>query len=391
MADSDDVLVERLLQQSREAAAAWARRVRPEADPRIVNQAIGAFHRQVLEFKTAASVYDQLCVDVISEQQIAELPPQEWLIDGWIPRGSLAQIWGKHASLKSFLALSMHMALTRDLSWFDKTVNPASCLYIVGEGVLGYGKRIAAWNRAYGFPPRVKSSLFVKRPVNLRHDEDADALRRYIVEQGFQVLIIDTLARNTPGMDENGPEMGAFVARLDRIRADLDLTIIVIHHANAAQEKSRGHTSLPGALDVDILVRRTKGGCSVSLEKQKDGADGIRLHLLMDVIDVREDELEEPSSSVVLRLSPDEAIDSIVQDQPSRNENRDKAWIAISQRFNIDSSWAAKGELLAIIREACGVGEKQAERYIEDFKDSDRLYQERQRGPYRPSVHRGTN
>ncbi len=95
------------------------------------------------------------------------------------------------------------------------------------------------------------------------------------------LTILDTLARHLPGGDENvSPVMSAMVETLDEIKRMTGGHAHVVHHPGKAEDAgSRGHSSLPGALDTQFGVVGVRNpdkskNLVVTAEKQKNHEDG---------------------------------------------------------------------------------------------------------------------
>lgn len=79
-------------------------------------------------------------------QEVTELPQPTYLLDGWIPRGSMTFLTGHGNSGKSLLAISWAQAIARGYQWAGHdTLTPGKVLYLTQEGVGGIPHRIKAW------------------------------------------------------------------------------------------------------------------------------------------------------------------------------------------------------------------------------------------------------
>jgi len=82
------------------------------------------------------------------------------------------------------------------------------------------------------------------------------------------------------GGNENGPEdMGKLIDVCEWIAHELDCFVLLVHHSGKDEAKgSRGHTSLLGAINSEIEIKRQRGQAGVIiLSKQRDGPDGDEL------------------------------------------------------------------------------------------------------------------
>jgi hypothetical protein len=83
--------------------------------------------------------------------------------------------------------------------------------------------------------------------------------------------------------------------------------VIIVHHCGVDGTRPRGHTSLTGALDVQLKVSRDGDSrVKVEVELSKDGPQGDELLSELEVVEVGKDEDGEPiTSCLVLAASGD--------------------------------------------------------------------------------------
>jgi hypothetical protein len=224
---------------------------------------------------------------ILSLGQLASLPPPSPLVDGLIFRNTLVNVFGPPASFKSFLALDIGLSVAHGGSWHGREVHSGPVLYIAGEGAAGIRKRASAWMMNQGVSDNGEPFFVLPQAVNIRDQAEVDAL---IAEAGETMpqqpalVIIDTLARSFGGGDENSNvDMGEFIMQCDRIKAAFDgATVMIVHHSGKDTTRgARGHSSLYGAVDTELELKRSQGSDSVTIRnsKQKDAeeTDGIRM------------------------------------------------------------------------------------------------------------------
>ena len=213
---------------------------------------------------------------LLSINDLAVLPPTQYLVKGILPSSGLAAIYGPSCSGKTFLALDLIMAIACKSDWFGHQVKNAPVIYIGLEGKGGIDNRIRAWRikNPTLTPSNFKIILdnfdLIKAPNVL---ELAQAIIAAQMNQG--VIVIDTLNQASPAADENSShDMGVIIKHLKLLQEITGGLVLIIHHTgkNTAQGL-RGHSSLKAALDANIEVT---GGDKRSwlLEKSKDGEDG---------------------------------------------------------------------------------------------------------------------
>lgn len=233
--------------------------------------------------------------------EVLNLPQPEWLIKNLVPKGGVCSIYGPSGSGKSFLVLEMAGALCRGVPFFNRPACRCPVTYVVLEGENGFRNRLQAYESHYDI--KLPSLLrIVLQPMNLSDSVAAKFSRQLVAENmGGGVVIIDTLSRATPGMDENSSvDMSKLLSAVDIIQRQSGATVILIHHTGKdATRGARGHSSLFAALDLAIEVRQPKTGREWRIAKSKDGEDGRTYPFDLGVVSIGIDEDGVPITSCV--------------------------------------------------------------------------------------------
>jgi AAA domain len=237
-------------------------------------------------------------------------PSKEWLVKRRIPRQGVAALYGAPESFKSFIAFDGAMHISLGWEWTGRKTSQAPAVYIAAEGAAGIRKRKIGFEKAYAgrIPADVPFFLVAAAPNLGTEKGDLEALIAAVVaaEVDPGIVVIDTLAQSLGGGDENGAGMMTFVSNATELANRLKCCVLVVHHAPLADERRmRGHTSLHGAVDVQILTERHRGAPSTTLtiEKMKDEESHVSLtaHLSRVVIGTDEDG-DEVSTLIVERI-----------------------------------------------------------------------------------------
>ena len=216
------------------------------------------------------------------------MPDIEWLVDDVLPEQGVAVMYGAPGCGKSFLAFDMACAIAEGLDWFGHHVHkPAPVVYVALEGEAGYKLRKKAWEARHGRPLPANMRI-VLQPFALTSAKDvydlAAAIKEALPEGG--AVMIDTLNRASPGMDENTSEgMGLVIDACKILHRLINGMVMLVAHSGKDESKGvRGHSSLPGAVDASILVSRDGNARSWTLKKAKDGEDGLTKAFALDVV-----------------------------------------------------------------------------------------------------------
>jgi RecA-family ATPase len=182
-----------------------------------------------------------------------------------IPRVGLIIFWGPPKCGKSFLVFDMAMHVAMGREYRGRRVHQGPVVYCAFEGQTGIEARVEAFRQKFmaedgDAPP------FYLEPVTLNlvgeHQALIDVIRRQLPEGRPVAVVLDTLNRSMQGSESNDEDMSNYVKAADAIREAFGCAVIVVHHCGIEGTRPRGHTSLTGAADAQLAVRR-------------DGADNI--------------------------------------------------------------------------------------------------------------------
>jgi hypothetical protein len=245
---------------------------------------------------------------------------EEWLIKRILPRRGLAAIYGKPGAFKSFVAQHIGLCVASEREWAGRRVSNAPVVYVAGEGAAGVRKRREGYVKAWpSLPPDVDFALIPAAP-NLGADPGdlpqlVEAIERARMRPGL--IVIDTAAQSLGQADENGAGMTALIVNAEELAQHFDCLVLFVHHVGLADDKRlRGHTSLGGALDAQILCERREGeNCAVlTLQKLKDDVCDVHLRARLERVVVgRDEDGEEISTLIVVAVEDAQAPASAKQ------------------------------------------------------------------------------
>lgn len=213
---------------------------------------------------------------LLSDVDVAHLPPLEFLVDGLLPAGGLLAIYGPPGCGKSFLALDLTCSVGTGRAWLGHAVNrEGAAIYVAAEGSAGLAPRLDAWRTSRGLAAAAPLNVqFCLQPTNLLEQADPSALLVEIRRSGVSpaLIVFDTLHRSMAGGDENSAkDVGRVIENADRIRRETGAAVLMVHHSRKDSEVERGSTSLRGAVDTLLQVKVEDDLRTLLCEKQKDG------------------------------------------------------------------------------------------------------------------------
>lgn len=243
---------------------------------------------------------------------LTQRPPMSWLIKGVLPKARLGVLFGASGSGKTFVGLDIAFSIARGVAWRDRRTVKGNVVIIAAEGGSGIGKRAEAYAQYHDFDLREVDNLFVITAApNFLDADDISEVLAEIQNLGMDIdlILIDTLAQVTPGANENTSEdMGRALGNINLLHEAMGSMILVVHHAGKDLSKgSRGWSGLKAAADVQKeVLRHESGEREIVIEKMKDGEDGLRWGLKLEVIDLGIDLDGDPVTSCV--AVPAEAV-----------------------------------------------------------------------------------
>ncbi|WP_049810384.1 AAA family ATPase [Bradyrhizobium japonicum] len=227
-----------------------------------------------------------------------------YLVKGIIPSVGLVVVWGPPKCGKSFFVFDLVAHIAANWEYRGRRVKQCPVVYFALEGQEGFVARVEAFRQTHGSAdiPFYLSADRVILP------QDGPAVVRSIQEQFPDVhpgvVVLDTLNRSISGSENDPSDMGQYVRAADLIRAALGCVVIVIHHCGIEGSRPRGHTSLTGAADAQLAVKRDAAGNVVAtVEFMKDGPQGDEIVSLLEQVTVGTDDEGDPISSCVIRPS----------------------------------------------------------------------------------------
>jgi hypothetical protein len=215
------------------------------------------------------------------------------LVKGLIPRTGLVVIWGAPKCGKSFWVFDLLMHVALGWEYRSLRVKAGPIVYCALEGAEGYKRRAEAFRRKH---PESKGAPFhfTFTPLDLIRDHKAliEAIRAQLLTGVTPAAVtIDTLNRSLVGSENKPEDMAAYVQAADAIRNAFDCVVPIIHHCGHEADRPRGHSSLLGAADVQIAVKRDEADNIVAtVEFAKDGPSGLEIVSRLVPADIGQDE-----------------------------------------------------------------------------------------------------
>jgi hypothetical protein len=225
-----------------------------------------------------------------------------YVIKGLIPREGLVVIWGPPKCGKSFITFDLFLHIALGWEYRSHRVTQGVVVYCALEGQGGFAARKEAFCLRHEIADAPLYLMFtpldlVKAYTLLIRDIEAQ-----LPPSTMPIaVVIDTLNRSLSGSENKDEDMSAYIQAADTIRAKFKCVVVIVHHCGIDGTRPRGHTSLIGADDVQIAVKRDEDKTIIfTVEHMKDGQEGETIASKLEVVEVGHDKDGDPITSCVV-------------------------------------------------------------------------------------------
>ena len=223
----------------------------------------------------------------------------ECLVQDLLCPEQISVMFGPPNTGKTFIALELARCLSAGQSFLGLETKKVDVFFVELEGLHGMAKRAKAIQTYFPINHSDNQVLIGFDTFNLQMESLDRQFQHWFEKSGFQpkLLIIDTLSMAMNGADENSSAMTSAVMTLKSIAKACGTHVMVIHHSGKDPSKgARGHSSLKGAVDTEILIHDNK----LSVTKQRDLPKISPIPFRLEVVDLDVPEGFQPMSSCVV-------------------------------------------------------------------------------------------
>jgi hypothetical protein len=226
---------------------------------------------------------------LLTRSALKTLPTPEPLIDNVLDQGTVALLYGRWGTGKSFIALDWAASVATGRAWQGRTAEKRRVLYVAAEGAFGLKMRVDAWEQGWHTLIGDGDLEILPRPENLTNAADIREMAALVEWNGYGMVVFDTLARCMVGADENSAkDCGQVVDTLHRLREATPNgrgVINPVHHTGKDGKTFRGSSVFEAGADTVYSVTGDNGIITLDREKRKDGPQADRHELRLDLID----------------------------------------------------------------------------------------------------------
>lgn len=180
----------------------------------------------------------------------------EWVLEDYLPQGGLVLIAGKPKEGKTTLIYELAVKVAKGLPFLNRVTHPAGVL-ILGLEEHPRDMRL----RLRSLAADDNTNLFVSSG-NLSPTSDTfEQIKRYILEKGIALVVVDTLGVFWSVRDENdAAEVQRAIKPFLALARESGACVLLIHHARKSEgqhgDEIRGSGALLAAVDVALILKR---------------------------------------------------------------------------------------------------------------------------------------
>jgi len=219
----------------------------------------------------------------------AEYKPTEWLVDGLLPRPGIGLIAGIPGIGKTWLTLSLSLAVATGRSWLNRfqTHQGRVLLILEEEGRSAVVERLDLLYGGLGLPQKAGDNLpidlLIQQGVSLVAQDGGlgSELQRHVREVQPALIVLDPF-RRVHGLDENNSgamsHLFNLLHQLTQLFTEQPCSLLLIHHLRKRSEhledgleRLRGSTDIAASVDSVLEVSGQFGSLVIKHPKSKRG------------------------------------------------------------------------------------------------------------------------
>lgn len=217
---------------------------------------------------------------VLSPGQMCEQAPPRKMLGHWLYFAQLSELIAEPGGGKTFVALGVGLSLAAGKA--RQTIGLAApkrvkVLYVAAEAHESVYLRVAGWCQQHSVSPASLNDWFGVYPgsVQLGDPEHMRQVRKYVNDNGVELVIFDTRHMVTLGLDENSSgDQGVAISALKTMNRDGAATLVVHHTGKdgSVGGGGRGSGAWFAAAYTSLYLRKDdKLGPVLVCDKLKDG------------------------------------------------------------------------------------------------------------------------
>lgn len=269
---------------------------------------------------------------------------KDWLIKYWLSKGDLVALYAPPKHGKSFIAIGWALSIASgqaDCGGY-KIPGRKKVLYLAGEGVEGFRRRMWGWCKYYNINPVDLNGYFVlaETPFKIDDDNDLEKLFNYL-QKAFEtgkyknfkpdLIVLDTLNRYMIGDENSTKDSNKMIAGLDRLKSKLNCCVLYVHHTpKSNSEEQRGSSVFLGSNDFADTIAKNEYDLTIKQVAVRDQEEK-EMYCHLEKVELGTDEEGEAIDTLVAVFKKTPTITTKKEEEDTRIDD-----INISYRELID-------------------------------------------------------
>ncbi len=192
--------------------------------------------------------------------------PPNYLVDNLLVEEKVSMIFAEPGTIKTWLAMDIASAVSSGQSWLgERRVEKGRVLYVDFEdGRYEFHRRICMLT---GQANRADLG-YVYAPGNITEQSWWINLEKFVLKNNVKLVVIDTLAGATPGVDENDRNAADPLTYAGRLTETAKVTLLFLHHANRAGD-IRGTSAFKATVDTLFKLESVEDNTEEGMHRAK--------------------------------------------------------------------------------------------------------------------------
>jgi hypothetical protein len=207
----------------------------------------------------------------LTRDQWGKLPKPSWFLHKLIPDNGVACLFGPSGSGKSFVAIDLAVAAAAGGTWRGHRLKPGAVACIAAEDAFGFRMRLEA---TLDTCARYNATVTVlEADARLQEKKQMDHMIKALQAVGnLSLVIVDTLAAATPGIDENSSkDVTLLMAYCRKLQRALGCAVLLVHHSGKdASKGSRGSSAYKAGFDAELEIEAEALSHSLKISKVRN-------------------------------------------------------------------------------------------------------------------------
>lgn len=189
--------------------------------------------------------------------------PLNWLVQDLLPAGASAFLVAKPNTGKTFLYIDLGLNMVLGRPWMGKDTQRGRVMFVLGEGIAGFGTRLRAWCDRNGVDSaEIEPNVSFIDGANINHDQSLQRMQTAANLHKPDLIIFDTYAATSGIISEDDSAMTS--STLNRARSIYPLaSMLFVSHPTKSTEDTecpvlRGSSALKGSIDTVISLFRDR-------------------------------------------------------------------------------------------------------------------------------------